>query len=122
MKKLLVAIFVGVLSMAAQADVLVQSAKVVDSELKVVVSYGGGCEEHTFKMQITSCMESYPVRCPVKIMDISEKPDFCEAYITEELTFSLEDEGLTDSYFNGAALYFNWRADNQVTVRLPFIQ
>ena len=122
MKKILMAIVVGCLSVAAQADVLVRSAQLSGDEIKVVVSYGGGCEDHKFEMEITSCMESYPVQCPVTVKDVSETPDFCEAYITEELTFSLEEEGLNESYFNGAALYFNWRSDNAITIRLPFVQ
>lgn len=98
--------------------VQVTSAKLDSSgeNLIVDVSYGGGCKEHEFKLEVGMCLESYPVRCGVTVVDL-QKGDFCEAYIHETVTFNLAAAGIKGSYFSGATLTF--ANSENVSVRLP---
>ena len=58
-------------------------------ELTLQVSYGGGCEEHGFKLYMQPVFaESNPVRASLYLSH-NAHDDACEAWITEELTFDL---------------------------------
>jgi hypothetical protein len=75
----------------------------VTNKVELTVSYGGGCSEHTFKLQLSGgCAESYPVQCSLNLVHTTDKPDFCEALITEDLKLDLPAYMLTDEYFEGA--------------------
>jgi hypothetical protein len=71
--------------------------------ISVDVSYGGGCKEHVFKLQVGACMESYPVQCTVTLIDTTSG-DFCEALISKTVTFKAAQYGLTDSYYDNASI------------------
>ncbi len=87
-------------------------------DIEVDVIYGGGCKEHTFKLQVTHCLESMPVRCPVQLIDLTEG-DFCEALISRTVTFKLSDYGFDEDYFSGATLIISGNDDSTATVVLP---
>ncbi len=57
--------------------------------LRLTVSYGGGCEDHEFKLVAWNFfMESFPVQAGIEIAHNGNN-DLCDAYITEELSFDL---------------------------------
>ena len=56
--------------------------------LKIVVRYGGGCEEVTFQLiDAAVVMESFPIQRNIRLS--LEDNDPCEALITQELLFDL---------------------------------
>ncbi|MEL6344444.1 MAG: hypothetical protein AAFV53_15100 [Myxococcota bacterium] len=80
-----------------------------DNELTVTVGYGGGCEDHFFRMCWDgSVAESAPVQISLNLIH-DGNGDSCEAYITEDLVFDLSplDEGIStetaDLSVNGAS-------------------
>jgi hypothetical protein len=108
MKKILM-LFVLLISAVAFADegrnqpeVVSASVDMAKKIITVRVSYAGGCEDHKISIEIGSCLESYPVQCTAKIFD--KTSDRCEAYITRNVIFSLEDLGLSDNYYDGASI------------------
>lgn len=71
---------------------------VLNQELKIKVSYGGGCEAHNFQIiwpEIITMI--YPPDISVVLMH-DNNGDTCEAYFTETLSFSLDynDIGLSE--------------------------
>lgn len=103
----------------------VKSAK-LDAQKKnilVDVSYGGGCGDHEFSLQVGECLETFPAQCSAKL--IEKTNDNCEALISATVTISLEQYGLTDSYYQRASLTImgdkNEQTNNptSATVRLP---
>lgn len=87
--------------------------------IEVDISYGGGCEEHKFELQIGGCLESMPVQCSATVVDVSKKPDFCEAYLSQTVSFKLSDYGLNDDYFQGASFSIRGAGDSKAYIRLP---
>lgn len=62
---------------------------VVSGELRVRVSYGGGCEEHAFQICWDGAfMESEPVQARLDLVHRGNN-DGCDAWLTEELSFDL---------------------------------
>ncbi len=118
--KFVVVIMMSCFAIAAQAAVI-NSAEVKNGNLEISVSYGGGCEEHAFKLEVGSCLESYPVQCrEAKLIHTMPNGfDACEAYITETVIISLEEAGLSDSYYTRASLIINGSNDSKVAVSLP---
>ncbi len=106
-----------------------QAAKVVSGKfneqkqaIELEVAYGGGCKEHKFSLDVGSCLESYPVQCvEVKLVDHTVG-DNCEAYIHRVIELPLNEQGLDDPYYNGAALKIHGDANSEVFVRLPFFR
>jgi len=99
----------------------VESAKLNAKEgvLEVDVSFGGGCLEHTFELQVGGCLESFPVQCTLKVVDTTEGFDACEAFLFKTLKFSLKEYGLTDSYYSGASLTIKGAGKTSAGVTLP---
>ena len=65
-----------------------QSASIDGDCLKLVVRYGGGCEEVDFKLYDSSAiMESFPLQRNIRIS--LDDDDFCEALVTQELSYDL---------------------------------
>ena len=63
-------------------------------ELKTIVSYSGGCEEHDFYMIWPEVITMiYPPDFDVYLLHDANN-DLCEAYLTDTLTFNLEDNQL----------------------------
>lgn len=88
--------------------------------IDVDLSYGGGCEEHVFKLEINACLESYPVRCDAVVKDVTPRPDMCEAFIHKTVSFKLADHGLLDSYYDGASIQIRGAGgDRGALVLLP---
>ena len=55
----------------------------------VNVSYGGGCEDHTFDLIATSFMESNPVQVNL-VLSHEDYDDPCDMWVTEPLMFDME--------------------------------
>lgn len=87
------------------------------------VRYGGGCLDHDFKFSVgDSCKESYPVQCrDAKLVD-NTTDDHCKAIVNTTVSFTLEEAGLADSYFNGARLTVTGDEGGSVQINLPFKQ
>jgi hypothetical protein len=62
--------------------------KLIKNLLHLNVSYGGGCEEHIFKLISTSFMESNPVQVNI-VLSHEDNDDPCDMWITEEYIFNL---------------------------------
>jgi hypothetical protein len=62
----------------------------IDGDLLMVpVGYGGGCEAHVFSLCWDHMWaESWPVQTGISLFH-GGAPDYCEAYISETLTFDL---------------------------------
>ena len=56
--------------------------------LRFNVSYGGGCEEHEFKLIATSFMESYPIQVNI-LLSHEDNDDPCDMWVTETLIFNI---------------------------------
>lgn len=89
-------------------------------KIDISVSYGGGCKQHKFKLNIGACLESFPVQCGATLVDLT-KDDFCEAYLHQTVSISLKEAGLNDSYFTGATLSIRgeFQDGKGAVVRLP---
>ena len=89
--------------------------------LEVDIAYGGGCEEHKFELKVSNiCLESFPVQCSAEVVDVSAKPDMCEAYLFRTVKFVLSDYKLNDSYFEKARFtIYGSDPSKSVTVILP---
>ncbi|MCP4717708.1 MAG: hypothetical protein GY868_21500 [Deltaproteobacteria bacterium] len=67
----------------------IESPTVEGDELKLTVSYSGGCQEHAFSLVAYSYfVESKPKQAAV-LLTHDAHDDMCEAYLTEELSFDL---------------------------------
>ncbi len=124
MKTFLLALILSSEAFAAQ----VNSAKFNQARDKILVSvtYGGGCEKHDFTLKLIACRESFPVQCDAQLIESTDRPDLCEAIITETVEFDIRDYGLDDLYYSGAFLKilgdknFNGRRSS-ATISLPFL-
>lgn len=122
-------ILVSLLVSSYSFGAVINSAKLDDSQenILVEVSYGGGCKEHNFELQITACAETFPVQCTADLVEtVVDGPDFCEAFITKIVELNLRDNNLDDIYFSGGSLTIkgdkkaNGRA-SRATIVLPRI-
>jgi len=92
-------------------------------ELVVEIRHSGGCGFHDFSLEIFDCQETYPVSCKAKLVDSTTDP--CEALLHSFAHISLEEAGLTDSYFKGGTLKILGDFDvshgktSSATVQLP---
>jgi hypothetical protein len=86
--------------------------------IEVDVRYGGGCEDHDFRIEMQGCLETYPVQCNAKLVDLTQD-DFCEAMISRTIEFSLEKEGLAGAYYSQASLVIEGDRESSVTLSLP---
>ena len=66
----------------------VVSAQIDEDQLNLMISYGGGCEEHTFSSCFGSFMESFPVQVNLEITHNGNQ-DACLALITQPLQIDL---------------------------------
>ncbi len=65
-----------------------QSVIIDGSCLKVIVRYGGGCEEVVFQLiDASAIMESFPIQRNIRLS--LEDNDQCKALITQELFYDL---------------------------------
>jgi hypothetical protein len=114
MKKAIITLLTLLMAFSAQSA-QVKSARVEGSKLLVDVVYGGGCGEHLFDLDMGMCLESMPVQCFAKLIHVTD--DFCEGLVHETVEFSLEEQGLTDSYFSNGSLTIegdeDWSTQNK---------
>jgi hypothetical protein len=106
MKSILAA---ALLLVSVNASALTINSVQLNTEKQAIdfdVTYGGGCEEHKFELKVGACMETFPVMCRATLVDVSAKPDFCEALISEVVSIPLKDAGLDTSYYLGASMTF----------------
>lgn len=87
--------------------------------IEIDVTYGGGCEEHKFKLQMGACLESFPVSCSAQLIDVSDNYDPCEAMVGETVSITLKEAGLDDDYFNGAWISIEGSNNSSASVKLP---
>lgn len=80
----------------------VNEIQVFDDELRINVNYGGGCEEHEFKLiNDISPIDGVGQQMDVLYLSHNANNDFCFAQITEhQLCFDISD-------INGGGLYFS---------------
>jgi hypothetical protein len=62
--------------------------KIIQNLLHLNVSYGGGCEEHIFKLISTSFMESNPVQVNI-VLSHEDNDDPCDMWVTENYIFNI---------------------------------
>lgn len=78
-----------------------------EDTLHVIVSHGGGCEEHVYEIcwPDQAFMESEPVQVALEIWH-DANDDMCDAYLTEELAFDLTPlrDAWHDSYGAGPGI------------------
>ncbi len=92
----------------------------VTSKVELTVSYVGGCSEHSFALESgLACAESFPVQCGLKLIHTTNTPDYCEAYITEEIVLDLPGEMLTDSYYERAYITIFGDGNSTFSFQLP---
>jgi|TARA_B110000908_G_C9974218_1_gene322570 hypothetical protein len=80
----------------------VNEIQVFDDELRINVNYGGGCEEHEFKLiNDISPIDGVGQQMDVLYLSHNANNDVCFAQITEhQLCFDISD-------INGGGLYFS---------------
>lgn len=107
MKKLSILLSVLAFSAIANAAAVINwgAYNPQTQEVKLSLSYGGGCEEHNFKLELAGgCFETFPVQCGLELVRTSGHFDMCEAIITREYDLSLPEYLFTDEYFERAFL------------------
>lgn len=114
------------MAVAFLAATQVSAAEVLDAKIdaageniEVTVSYGGGCFEHQFKLQMGGCLESYPVQCAAKVVDVTKEVDICEAIIMKKVTFNLKAHGLDKSYYANGSLTLSGDGGTSASVIIP---
>ncbi|MGE0631032.1 MAG: hypothetical protein AB7O96_01400 [Pseudobdellovibrionaceae bacterium] len=86
------------------------------------VSYRGGCVRHRFTLFMWGCAETPLLQCSVQLIEITDKPDFCEAFIHTTAVIPLDLVGLSSSYYSKASLVIYGDNNSQATVILPKIE
>ena len=80
----------------AERDPLtINDIQLIRDILRFNVSYGGGCEEHIFRLISTSFMESYPMKVNI-VLSHEDNDDPCDMWITETYAFNISP--LKESY------------------------
>jgi hypothetical protein len=82
------------------------------------VAYGGGCREHTFSLQVDSCLETSPAHCVAKLIE-DPHGDACEAFFYRSIEIPLASAGLNQSYYSGANITIKGDRDSSVSFKLP---
>lgn len=96
------------------------SFNAVTGKVELSVSYGGGCSKHFFELELASgCRESFPVQCDLNLVHTTDKPDFCEAYLHQDLELDLPAGMLSDSYFERAFIKVKGAGGSEVNFQLP---
>jgi hypothetical protein len=73
---------------APRDPIIINNIRLFKNLLQFNISYGGGCEEHVFKLIATSFMESNPVQVNI-VLSHEDKDDPCDMWITETYIFNL---------------------------------
>ncbi|MFE3845949.1 hypothetical protein ACFL1L_03720 [Thermoplasmatota archaeon] len=80
---------------AERDPVTINNIQLIKDIIRFNVSYGGGCEDHIFKLISTSFMESNPVQVNI-VLSHEDNDDPCDMWITETYTFNISP--LKESY------------------------
>lgn len=86
--------------------------------LVLEVSYSGGCETHSFSIDMQGCREISPVDCDARLVENS-RGDRCEMGAQETLKFSLRSLGLDKPYYSNGTLTIKGDRNSEVTIQLP---
>jgi len=73
---------------APRDPIIINDIQILRDFLRFNVSYGGGCEEHSFQLISTSFMESHPVQVNI-LLSHEDNDDPCDMWITETLAFNI---------------------------------
>ena len=73
---------------ASRDPVTINNIRLTNDLLEINVSYGGGCEEHVFKLIASSFMESNPVQVNI-VLSHEDNDDSCDMWIIETYIFNL---------------------------------
>jgi hypothetical protein len=74
---------------APRDSIRINDATITGNKLVMNASYGGGCQEHEFRLIGSDLwLESYPVQTHV-LFSHNANHDVCEAYFTEQFIFNL---------------------------------
>jgi hypothetical protein len=86
------------------------------SKLEVGYTIGGGCSKHEPAIDVTfTKVGIYDAEASVKVFDVSDKPDFCEAIIYREASIELSKKIKELAAEQGIQVY-------RVNVQLPKVQ
>lgn len=118
-----VAIVVGLMGVGGSASALeIYDAQIIGSgdaaTLQMNVGFPGGCKTHQFELQLQGCYETFPVRCQARLVDLTTD-DFCEAFVTQPVSFGLKELGLLDSYYQRGSLEITASVGQPALIRLP---
>lgn len=93
MKKILITLFVLSYVTSDSASIINVKAKYLEESemLRVTVLHGGGCKDHTFKLDLDNrCLETYPAQCSATLIHTEGMEDPCKAIV--KTTFLTEVE------------------------------
>lgn len=122
MRKLIIlAVLVASFQSAGALAAVVKAAYLDDAKknLSIDVAYGGGCQAHQFSLRLEGCLESSPVQCTARLIELTDAPDPCEAYFQKTVKISLKEAGLADAYFHNGSLEIKGDDGSSATVTLP---
>ncbi len=89
------------------------------TNLRIDVTYTGGCEKHQFQLLMDACVNSSPVQCRMTLVDENEN-DACEALINETVEINLAKAGIQGSFYSSALLKINGPGqNNSLRIQLP---
>ncbi len=96
----------SVSALAGKSEVSVNSINFDGQNLSFEYATGGGCAEHTTEVDVEFAPKSN--QAIVKIYDVTDKPDFCEAmlYLTGSVDLKslvqekAQEKGLSGNYFD----------------------
>ncbi|RZA05697.1 MAG: hypothetical protein EOP11_12250 [Proteobacteria bacterium] len=90
-----------------------------DATLQVDISYGGGCGNKSFKLEVSpEWAYTSPTQGTARIIESGF--DACEAIVSKTLSFSLKAEGLARPSLRAATLTIYGEDDSSAEVTLPY--
>ena len=85
---------------APRDELIINNIQLLENILIINISYGGGCEDHIFRLISTSFMESYPVQVNV-LLSHEDNNDPCDMWITESKHYNISPLKLSyKKYYN----------------------
>ena len=105
--------------------VQINDVSVSGDNLRISVSYSGGCKEHEFKLYAgQSFMESEPVRSRLVLVHNAQN-DMCQAWVTQTLNFDLGNlkrqyQKVYQGYGSGSLIKLQIYSTNSDSAYTPF--
>lgn len=85
---------------APRDELIINNIQLIKNILIFNISYGGGCEDHVFRLISTSFMESYPVQVNI-LLSHEDNDDPCDMWITEIEEYNISPLKLSyQKYYN----------------------